>query len=260
MMLAEDIRLASIQLGFDDRAVSQRVGLLALATDHTSEADFRRMVATDDRAVYVARIAYANPTTPENLRRMQPRLTDGVALLLPEETLNAVYFGCTSASVVIGDAEVESMIHAAKPGTPVITPPLAARQALRALGVRRISVLTPYTVETTAPMLGYFAGFGFEIVSCTCMGLDDDRKMARLSHATLIAAAVEATKPTAEALFISCTALRTAEIAGRIEQTIGCPVVTSNQAGAWMTLRLCGDERMLPSFGRLLTLPAPASG
>lgn len=258
MMTPEDIRLATTCLAFDERAVSQRIGLLALATDHTSEADFRRMVATDERAVYVARIAYANPTTPTNLLGMRPRLTDGVALLLPEEELDAIYFGCTSASVVIGDAEVERMIQAAKPGTPVVTPPLAARTALRALGAQRISVLTPYTVETTAPMLDYFADFGFEIVSCTCLGLDDDRKMARLSHATLIAAAADATHPAAEALFISCTALRTAQIAGRIEQAIGRPVVTSNQAGAWLTLRLCGDERTLPAFGRLLTLPGRA--
>jgi maleate isomerase len=260
VMMPAAIRRGTTRLAFDGRAVAQRVGLLALATDHTSEADFRRMVASETRAIYVARIAYANPTTPENLRRMQPRLTEGTSLILPEESLDVVYFGCTSASVVIGDAEVERAIQAAKPHTPVVTPTLAAVHALRALGARHISLLTPYTVETTAPMLNYFARSGFDLVSCICLGLDDDRLMARISHASLIRAAIEATHSAAEALFISCTALRAAQIAAEIERAVGRPVVTSNQAGAWMTLRLCGDERKLPQFGRLLTLPCPATG
>ena len=64
----------------------KRVGLIILATDHTSEPDFRRMVASERIGVYVARIPYANPTTPENLRKMQPALTAGAALILPDET------------------------------------------------------------------------------------------------------------------------------------------------------------------------------
>ena len=43
------------------------------------------MVASDRIGVYVARIPYANPTTPDNLRKMQPSLTAGAALILPDE-------------------------------------------------------------------------------------------------------------------------------------------------------------------------------
>ncbi|TIW89404.1 MAG: ectoine utilization protein EutA, partial [Mesorhizobium sp.] len=63
------------------RPLERRVGLIILATDHTSEPDFRRMVASERIGVYVARIPYANPTTPENLRKMQPALTAGAALI-----------------------------------------------------------------------------------------------------------------------------------------------------------------------------------
>ena len=51
----------------DARPLEKRIGLIILATDHTTEPDFRRMVASDRIGVYVARIPYANPTTPENL-------------------------------------------------------------------------------------------------------------------------------------------------------------------------------------------------
>jgi hypothetical protein len=45
MMIPVDIRIAATRLNFGNRAVSQRVGLLVLATDHTNEAGLPRMVA-----------------------------------------------------------------------------------------------------------------------------------------------------------------------------------------------------------------------
>ncbi|QND54438.1 ectoine utilization protein EutA (plasmid) [Phyllobacterium sp. 628] len=242
-------------LSFDDRPIAKRVGLVILATDHTTEPDFQRMVASSRIGLYTARIPYANPTTPENLRRMQPGLTTGAGLILPSEDLDAVVYSCTSASVVIGDDEIEAAIKAAKPGVPVITPPLAAVRALRELDAKRISVLTPYTIETSMPMLAYFSAKGFEIARFTCFGLEDDREMARIKPASLVAAAVEAAAPDSDALFISCTAMRAAIAVPEIEAGLGKPVVTSNLATAWATLRLCGENEPRPELGRLMTLP-----
>lgn len=241
----------------DERPLARRIGLLILATDHTTEPDFQRLVAGDDRGVYVARIPYANPTTPENLRKMQPELTAGAALILPGETLDAVCYSCTSASVVIGDAEIETAIRAAKPGVPVVTPPFAAVTGLRALGARRISVVTPYTVETSRPMAAYFRSHGFEIDRFTCLGFEDDREMARIPPASLVDIAREVTHPRSDALFLSCTALRAALAIPGIEAAIGRPAVSSNQATAWQCLRLTGDEAAYPHFGQLMTRPLP---
>ncbi|UVK41341.1 ectoine utilization protein EutA [Mesorhizobium sp. AR10] len=252
-----EIRLMSTRPALDARPLDKRVGLIILATDHTSEPDFRRMVASERIGIYVARIPYANPTTPENLRKMQPALTDGAALILPDEPLDAVCYSCTSASVVIGDAEIETAIHGAKPGVPVVTPPMAGVRGLRALGARRISILTPYTVETSRPMAAYFTERGFEIASFTCLGFEDDREMARIAPTSLVELAREATDGKAEALFVSCTALRAALAVSGMEEAIGRPVVTSNQATAWNCLRLCGDETPRLEFGRLMTLPLP---
>ena len=242
----------------DARPLQKRVGLVILATDHTTEPDFRRMVASDRIGVYVARIPYANPTTPENLRKMQPALSEGAGLILPGEELDAICYSCTSASVVIGDAEIEAAIAKAKPGAPVVTPPMAAIRGLRALGANKISVLTPYTVETSRPKAANLAGHGLEIASFTCLGFDDDREMARIPPEALVGLAQDAMASEADALFISCTALRAALAVTAIEEAIGRPVVTSNQATTWNCLRLCGDETARPEFGRLMTLPLAA--
>ncbi len=253
-----EIKVSSRRPALDDRPLAKRVGLIALATDHTSEVDFQRMVAGPRIGVYVARIDYANPTTPENLRKMQPSLTEGARLILPGEELDAICYSCTSASVVIGDDEITAAIQAAKPGVPVVTPTMASVRGLRALGAKKISVLTPYTVETSRPMAAYFASHGFELVNFTCLGFDDDREMARISPASLVDLAREVVSPEADALFISCTALRAAGVAAEIERAIGRPVVTSNLASAWNCLRLCGDDKARPELGRLMTMPRAA--
>jgi maleate isomerase len=250
-----DIRVSAIKPVLDARPLKKRVGLIILATDHTTEPDFQRMIAGPDIGVYVARIPFANPVTPYNLRAMQPSLTEAAALILPGEELDAICYSCTSASVVIGDAEIEAAIQAAKPGICVVTPPLAGVHGLRTLGARRISVLTPYTVETSRPMAEYFASHGFDIASFTCLGLDDDRDMARISPAALVELARDAIADDADALFISCTAVRAALAAIDIEKAIGRPLVSSNLASAWACLRLCGDEVARPEFGRLMTMP-----
>lgn len=253
-MQAIDLTLASRAPQLDDRPLAKRVGLIILATDHTTEVDFQRMVASERIGVYATRIPYANPVTPENLRAMQPSLTAGAALTLPDEPLDVVMYSCTSASVVIGDAEVKAAVKAAKPTAAVVTPTAAAVSGLKALGARRISVLTPYTLETSRPMADYFLALGFDIARFTCLGLTDDREMARISHEEIIAFAREAMAPDSDALFISCTAVRAAGVAAAIEAVIGKPVVTSNLATAWACLRLCGDEVSRPELGRLMTL------
>jgi maleate isomerase len=239
----------------DDRPLEKRVGLIILATDHTTEVDFQRMVASHRIGVYVTRIPYANPVTPENLRAMQPSLTAAAALILPDEALDVVMYSCTSASVVIGDDEVEKAIRAAKPEARVITPTAAAVSGLKAFGARHISVLTPYTIDTSQPMAAYFTDLGFTIDRFTCLGLTDDREMARIAPEELVAFAREAMSPDSDALFISCTAVRAAGVVAGIETAIGKPVVTSNLATAWACLRLCGDDAQRPDFGSLMTLP-----
>jgi maleate isomerase len=239
----------------DARTHEKRIGLVILATDHTTEPDFARIVASERIGVYVNRIPYANPVTPDNLRAMQGELEQGAALILPDDPLDVVMYSCTSASVVIGDDAIGHTIRAAKPEAHVVTPTAAAVTALKTVGAQRISVLTPYTVETTEPMAAYFAAQGFELDKVSCLGLTDDRQMARIAKDELVAFAREAMSDRSDALFISCTALRAASVVARIEGRIGKPVVSSNLATAWMCLRLCDDNEARPQLGRLMTLP-----
>jgi maleate isomerase len=162
---------------------------------------------------------------------------------------------------VLGDAAVGAAISDGRPGVPVVTPTAAAGRALTALGARRISLLTPYLVETTLPVVACFEAAGFEIVRTLCLGLPDDRMMARVDKATIRRAAREADHPEAEAVFISCTALPALEAAHAIEADLGKPVVTSNLASIRELRTLAGLREPVAGYGRVLNLasdPVPA--
>lgn len=234
-------------------AETPRLGMILLATDMTTERDVARLIPPDSAAVHVTRVAYVNPTTPDNLRRMRPLLSAAAALLVPGADLRAIYYSCTAASVVIGEEAVESALELGRPGVRVVTPIGAAAKALRELGARRIAVLTPYLEEATAAVVRHLGGMGFDVVKAHCLGMSDDREMALVSRATIIEAARAVDAPEAEALFISCTALPALSAVAEIEAALGKPVVTSNQAGIWEMRRLAGLTASVTGHGRVFS-------
>ncbi|TLP43895.1 ectoine utilization protein EutA [Cohaesibacter sp. CAU 1516] len=234
------VKQLNLTLSLRNRTVPARIGLILLETDHTTELEFARHMPHDLVGVYANRIPYANPTTPDNLKRMTPMIGERAAQILPEADLDVVYYGCTSASFVIGDDLVAENIRAAKPTSIVVTPTLAAVAACQHLAVSNLAVLTPYLAETSALLDPYMASNGLCVVSHACLGIEDDRIMAALDDKSLIKAAEAADHPEADALFISCTALRAIEVVPILEARLGKPVITSNQAAIWYILRHLG--------------------
>ncbi len=240
----------------DQIAPLGRVGYLALATDFNGEQDLRRMLP-EGIEIFTNRIENANPTTIENLRAMAGDITRAARGILPGRGVDAFIYGCTSGTIANGHEDVRRRIHAAWPGVPVTNPVAAAEAALAALGVNRISVLTPYLEEVNVEMGRYFIDQGVELLNIAGFGFANDIEMTSISPDSLLEAALEICDPQAEALFISCTALRTSLALERIEQTLGKPVVSSNQALVWHVMGLLGRAEPVRGFGRLFDIPAP---
>lgn len=232
-----------------DRSLVPRVGLIALSTDLTSERDAATMLLAAGVALHTTRVTFENPTTPDSLMRMRPLLTDAARLIVPEVPLAAIWYSCTAATAIIGDAAVEAAISAGRPGVPVVTPPQAALAAFARLGLRRIAVLTPYLALTTRGLIAYFESKGVEVVATLSLGIEDDRDMACVDRSSILAASVAADHPQAEALFVSCTALPATALVAQMEAMLSKPVITSNQAALWRLAALTG--RNLDGPGRL---------
>lgn len=228
------------------------IGLVVLATDQTIEHEYRLLVKGAGVAYYEARLFNDAEITTETLRAMGPRIRPAVDLILPGVKLDVIGFGCTSATMTLGEEAVFAEIRKSRPEVKCTTPVTGALAAFAALGVRRIGLLTPYSPDINRGLVRYFEGRGLSVAAHATFNRPDDLEAARISVGSIeTAAATLAGAPGVEAIFVSCTSLRVAEVAARIEAKTGVPVTSSNHAMAWHSLRLAGINDAMPSAGRL---------
>jgi maleate isomerase len=237
-----------------DGGVAQRaaIGLVVLATDQTIEHEWRQMLRLDGVAFYESRI-YNSPTiTPETLAEMEGGIAAAAALIKPGIPLDALAYGCTSGAMVIGEDRVFALLREAWPSKPCTTPITAALAGLRALGARRIALLTPYIDEINQSMRRYIEARDLTVAAMGSFNNGNDNEVARISAASLEAAILElGSHNSVDAVFIACTSLRVAALVERAEAKLGKPVTSSNHAMAWHALRLAGYADAVPGFGRL---------
>jgi maleate isomerase len=102
----------------------------------------------------------------------------------------------------------------------------------------------------------YVEARGFAVTAFATFGEEDDRKVARISEASVRDAALSLARRRVamDAVFVACTSLRVAGIAREVEAATGLPVTSSNHAMAWHALRLAGVDDRLPRWGRLFEL------
>jgi maleate isomerase len=228
----------------------RRLGLIVLSTDETLEFEARQVLAGRQANLMHARILSQPEVTPEALQTMAQSLTK-TAMLLPAD-LAAIAYGCTSAATVIGPERVQQLVQKAHPGVPVTNPMSAVIAGLRALGASRIALVTPYVASVTAPMRAHLLQHGIEVVSEISFAESDDRKVARISEATTRAAMLDAGRAEGvEAIFVSCTNLRSFAVIDVVEAALDLPVISSNQALIWHLLHLAGIKPTGWGPGRL---------
>ncbi len=231
-----------------------RIGLLALSNDLATERDFINMRPTDEVALFVSRIPNDETCSVEKLSEMEPELTRAAALLIPGSRLDSIAYSCTSGTVVLGYDTVVQRVHEARPQIPVSSPITAALAALQRFDARRIAVLTPYTDDVNAQVFDYVTARGVEISAFSSFHISSNEEMAKLAPQSIYEAAIQADRPDADALFISCTAIRAVDVLDSIEQAIGKPVISANQTLFWQALRQAGYTEPQHGFGSLLEL------
>ena len=231
-----------------------RIGLIVLSNDYATERDFVNMRPADDVAVFVSRVPNTPACTVETLTAMAPHITTATSLLVPEGRLDAIAYSCTSGTVVMGYDSICERIHSVRPNVACVTPITASIEALKRFAALRLAVLTPYVDEVNAAIASYLQACGLSIVGFTSFQIEDNEEMAALPEEAIYQAALEADRPDADALFISCTAIRAVDVVERIEQSLGKPVVTANQAMFWQAMRYAGCNDEIAGFGRLLRL------
>lgn len=229
-----------------------RAGLIVLRSDETIEAEMRSVLPAGDTALFTTRIDSAAEVSKDSLAAMRDGIT-GAAALLPEAIpFDVVGYGCTSASSVIGTQEVARLVGAGCTTARVTDPISGLVAACTALGVSKLALLTPYTEEVSDTMRRVLAEKGVDTPVFGSFCEPVETRVARIDPASVREAAIKLGRDKgAEAVFMSCTNLRTLDILGAVEQAAGKPALSSNYVLFWDMLRSL-DAKPRKTLGSLM--------
>jgi maleate isomerase len=224
-----------------------KLGIIIPSWNTVMEYELQRM-GGEGVSIHSQRIRH-NADTEENLAWLSTQ-APAAAELLAHAKVNAICYGCTGSGFLKTPEEDLRLAAELERGTgiPSVTSSAAVVEALRALRAKKISVASPYEPWLNGKLRVYLEAAGFEIVAMKGLGT---QAHGSITTDTVKALALEVLRPETEAVFISCSNFRTLDIIEAVELEAGKPVVTSNQAAMWGTLRRIGDKRVVPGAGRL---------
>ena len=216
----------------------------------------------DDVSLHMTRTPFVPVEVSLDLARM---VSEHETLGEAVRTLNAIApeviaYACTSGSFVGGIAGERAMCEAMTwaGAVPSVTTSGALLDALAELGVRRVALVTPYTVSVTRALEAYVAEAGVTVTGCAFMGLT--RHIWKVPYRDVADMARQAVPSpgSADALFISCTNLPTYDVIPQLEAELRIPVISANQVTMWAALRRLGTPAVGPY--QALTDPSARTG
>jgi maleate isomerase len=224
--------------------IGPRVGLIVLQADETLEGDARRMLPLE-LGLHVSRVPSGDDVTGDTLAQMAHDLPAAAGLLPKAAQYSVIGYGCTSGTSVIGADTVVGLVRQGHAADTVTNPVTALIAACAELGVRRIALLSPYVAEVSETLRRVLDAAGIETPVFASFDEGEEAKVVRIAPASIIAAVQKMAVQDVDAVFLSCTNLRTLDVIDPLEAMLGKPVLSSNQVLLWHMARLAG----LPATG-----------
>jgi len=236
---------------------AKRVGIVTPPANPTVEPETRALLPRDV-ATYATRL----PIYPGDLQARTARYAEGYGPALASFgtlELHAAYIGMTGASYALrleGDRALCDRL-ARDAGVRVWTASLAIHDALAALDVREIVLVSPYPQWLTDRAVDYWDSAGIRVVQVVRFGeefrayqLTDDEVADRLA---------EVRPPAGSAVVMSGTGMMALRMIAATRDRIPVPVLSSNLCGSWRLMQAIGApatpalERVSPSLARTLS-------
>jgi maleate isomerase len=237
------------------------VGLLVPQANTTVEPECA-MLWPPGVAMLVARMTSAGATIEERLADYQAAL-DRHAAQFADAPVGVLAVGVTGASYVVG-AEAEDRWRSAAAdalGRPSTNAALALVAALRALGARRVALVSPYPESLTRLSVAYWTARGFEVAQVQCVEAPAGagHPVYRLGGDAAASALPGLAGCDPDALLLLGTGMPTLPTLARHPRLGRAPVLSSTLALAWHALECLQGRGLSPSADALLELlDAPA--
>ncbi|MGE3247752.1 MAG: aspartate/glutamate racemase family protein [Beijerinckiaceae bacterium] len=232
-----------------------KIGVIVPPTNTVNEAEWNIM-APEGVTIHSTRMALHLDTESEAGRKALYADIEKAVKDLAAAGPDSIAYGCTAGSMVNPPSSLPD--HMSKVcGLPCVTTAASIVQALRALGVFRIALVSPYHEALNRHEAAFLAANGVETLHMAGLdiganGPSDFPRIAKTPQDVILDLARNANVPPAQAMLIACTDFPVMGLIEQLEEEFGKPVITSNQATFWTALRAAGIEDRLDGYGRLL--------
>ncbi|MBB44240.1 MAG: decarboxylase [Rhodospirillaceae bacterium] len=230
-----------------------KIGLICPSTNTSIEPEFQ-MMAPDGVSIHVSRAFQDGPQEPALYKQIASNVEDA-SRNLGSADIDVVAFGCTSCTY-FADGEPILKTMSRLTGAPSVLTATAVLDSMKALGVKRIGLATPRTDFVNKREKEWFAEHGIEVVALRSLQMGESAQeranIGRVPPQVAAKLGSLVNSKDADAIFISCTNLPSLSIIQDLENEVGKPVITSNQATFWQCLRLIGIKTTVQGFGKLL--------
>jgi maleate isomerase len=204
-------------------------------------------------------------TAYETRMRVEGKLTFGsvkkmiedaelAADLLRQTGVDFITYCCMGSTIIKGWDWEHGLLSKFESCAPkgVCSANSALRDALLALGARRIGLVTSYPDSINALASDFFAAGGFKVAGLVGSPVEDVGDVRWVSPNRVYRRAREANFTDVDAVCLLATDVQTFPIIEPLERDLGVPVLTSNQALLWASLRAIGIDEPISGLGRLL--------
>ena len=230
-----------------------RIGVLTPDFDPVPESEMWAM-APHDVSIHASRVTWQWNHDPREFAEASQvdNAVDQLVALKPR----AIVYAFTSSSYALGaDAEGALRARLAKRagGIPVILTCMAATEALRVLGARRIAMIHPpwFSEEVNVKGKDYFGNQGFEVVFCARIA--PERPFTEVPPTEVYEWVKKNVPRQAETVFIGGNGLRAVGTVQALEGGLGKPVLTANQVIFWKALQVVNATAKLTQYGRIFS-------
>jgi maleate isomerase len=198
--------------------------------------------------------------TAEELAAMD-RDSDRCALELADARVDVLGYACLVAIMSMGNGYhrvSEQRLHGrtveAGGPAPVVTSAGALVDGLKALGAKRVSLLTPYMKPLTQRVVDYIEHEGIEVVDSLSLEIADNLEVGRQDPLAPVEITRRLNTRGIDALVASaCVQMPSLASIQPIEDRLGLPVLSSSVATTYMMLKKLGLGTRVPGYGSLLS-------
>jgi maleate isomerase len=230
--------------------MTHHFGVLIPSTNTTVEIEYNRLLPPTLQA-HVGRLlsSGAGPFSPS-----LDADVDHQARLLGTAKVEVISLAQTSASLFADDYDATVTQRMSKgAGVPAITSAQAIGQAVRALGARRIALVSPYSQPVLERAKHYYqTKYSLEVLALEGFAATDSYMIGKLGPENARDAFARIEQPEIEVLVVPGGNFPTMSYVPAWEREFGKPVVTTNQAALWAMMGIMGVSDPLPGLGRLL--------